>query len=59
MYYLLEFDQWAERATEESVLQKEVFFKTVSVQSIKLFVLTKSSKKITVKRLNFIKVADL
>ena len=59
MYYLLEFDEWTETAIEESVLQKGVFFKTVALQSIKLFVLSKSLKKNTVKRLSFIKVADL
>ena len=42
MYYLLEFNEWAETAIEESVLQEEVFFKTVALQSIKLFVLSKS-----------------
>ena len=45
-YYLLEFDEWTETATEESVLQKEVFFNTVALQSIKLFVLSISLKKI-------------
>ena len=59
MYYLLEFDEWTETAIEESVLQKGVFFKTVALQSIKLFVLSKFLKKNTVKRLSFIKVADL
>ena len=47
MYYLLEFDERTETAIEESVLQKEVFFKTVALQSIKLFVLSKTySEKI-------------
>ena len=45
MYYLLEFDEWTETAIEESVLQKEVFLKTVALQSIKLFVLSKILKK--------------
>ena len=39
MYYLLEFDEWTEAAIEESVLQKDVLFKTVALQTIKLFVL--------------------
>ena len=46
MYYLLKFNEWTEAAIEESVLQKEVFFKTIDLQSIKLFVLSKSLKKI-------------
>ena len=46
MYYLLEFDEWTEAAIEESVLQKDVLFKTVALQSIKLFVLLKYLKEI-------------
>ena len=45
MCYLLKFDEWTENDIEESVLQKEVFFKSVALQSIKLFVLSRSLKK--------------
>ena len=59
MYYSLEFNEWTEATIEEGVLQEQILCKMVVLQCVKLFLLSKSLKKIPVKKLNFSKVADL
>ena len=44
MHWSLEFNEWTEAATEEDVLQKQIFFKIVVLQIIKLIVWSKSLK---------------